>query len=361
MTAFGRCFLPGPTDVRPEIYAATARTMFFHRGPRMINLLRDIQPSLGEMFGTTRPVFTATSSATGLAETAVRNGVRDRVAVVTGGFFGEMFARVAEACGKEVVRLGVPYGETLEADQLEELLDGPEVDAVAVVHSESATGALAPLGELAAVVKRRPDTMLLVDAVTAAGATPIEMDAWGIDFIFTGSQKSLALPPGLAIGSASEALVARAREVENRGYYFDVLTFLEEAETGLLAHTCAIPLYAALEQQLADIAAGGGWTARFARHAAMLARVEAWVGERPQTAILARPGRRSPALSAVRLGDGVDPQAVVRALAERGYQIGTGLGSLASEVIRIGHMGDLTPAHVDALLAEIDSLLPVHA
>lgn len=361
MTPFGRCFLPGPTDVRPEIYAATAETMFFHRSPRMIQLLKDIQPSLQEMFGTARPVFTATCSASGLAEAAVRSGVHERVAVVVGGFFGEWFARIAEANGKEVIRISVPYGATLEADQLAELLDGPAVDAVALVHSESATGALAPLAELAAVVKAQPGRLLLVDAVTAAGALPLQMDAWGVDFIFTGSQKSLALPPGLAVGAASEAFEARAREMDERGFYFDVLTFLEEARTGLLAHTCAIPLYAALERQLADIAATGGWPARWARHAAMLARLEAWVAERPHTGLLAGPGRRSPAISAVRLGEGVDPLGVAAALAERGFQVGTGLGSLQKEVIRIGHMGDLQVAHLDALLTEIDSLVPVHA
>lgn len=361
MSEFGRCFLPGPTDVRPEIYAATSRPMFFHRSPRMVALLRDIQAPLQAMFGTRRPVFTATSSATGLMETAVRNGVHHRVAVATGGFFGEMFARVAESCGREVVRIGVPHGQAITAAQLEALLDGPPVDAVALVHSESGTGALTDLEAVARVVKRRPGVLLLVDAVTAAGVLPVEMDAWGVDFIFTGSQKALALPPGLAIGAASEALVARAAEVPDRGFYFDVRTFVEEAETGLLAHTCAIPLYAALEQQLRDITAAGGWAPRWARHRAMLDIVEAWVAERPQLALLAPPGSRSPAISAIRVPEGTDPAALIAELAARGFQVGPGLGSLGREIFRIGHMGDLTPDHLQALLAEVDTLLPVHA
>lgn len=361
MSGFGRCFLPGPTDVRPEIYAATARPMFFHRSPRMLELLRTIQPSLRRMFGTSRPVFTATASATGLMETAVRNGVGHRVAVVTGGYFGEMFARVAEACGKEVVRISVPHGQAVTPEQLDALLAGPEVDAVALVHSESGTGALADLGALARVVKRRPDVMLMVDAVTAAGALPIEMDAWGVDFIFTGTQKALALPPGLAIGAASTAFVERARTVEHRGFYFNVHTFVEEAETGLLGHTCAIPLYPALELQLADIEAAGGWPARWARHAAMLRVMEEWVVERPQLTLLAPEGSRSPAISALKVAEGIDPQAMVARLGERGFQVGSGLGSLATQIFRIGHMGDLTTDHLRALLAEVDSLLPVHA
>lgn len=361
MSGFGRCFLPGPTDVRPEIYAATARPMFFHRSPRMIELLHGIQPALRQMFGTGRPVFTTTSSATGLMEAAVRNGVDHRVAVVTGGYFGEMFARVAEACGKDVVRISVPHGQAITPAQLDALLDGPPVEAVAMVHSESGTGALADLAALARVVKQRPGVMLLVDAVTAAGALPIEMDAWEVDFIFTGSQKALALPPGLAIGAASEAFLDRASLVEDRGFYFDVHTLVEEARTGLLGHTCAIPLYPALELQLADIEAAGGWPARWARHAAMQQVMEEWVAERPQVNFLAPPGVRSPAISGLAVGEGINPQALVAQLGERGFQVGSGLGSLASQIFRIGHMGDLTPDHLRALLAEVDSLLPVHA
>jgi aspartate aminotransferase-like enzyme len=361
MTEFGRCFLPGPTDVRPAIYAATARPMFFHRGPRMLALLKHIQPSLQEMFGTARPVFTAASSATGMMETAIRNGVRDRVAVVTGGFFGEMFARVAEACGKEVVRIGVPYGQAISAEALDALLDGPEIDAVALVHSESGTGALADLAALGPVVKKRPGLVLMVDAVTAAGATPLAFDAWGIDFMFTGTQKALALPPGLAIGVASEAFARRASSIEDRGYYFSIPTFIEEAETGLFAHTVPIPLYAALEQQIDDIAASGGWPARWARHADMLQTLEEWVAERPRLSLLAPAGSRSPAISAIKVGEEVDPLALVRELGERGFQVGTGLGSLAKDIFRIGHMGDLTSDHLEALLAEVDSLLPIHA
>ncbi|MDZ4673103.1 MAG: aminotransferase class V-fold PLP-dependent enzyme [Gemmatimonadota bacterium] len=361
MTEFGRCFLPGPTDVRAEIYAATARTMFFHRGPEMLALLKAIQPSLQEMFGTARPVFTAAASATGMMEAAIRNGVHDRVAVVTGGYFGEMFARVAEACGKEVVRIGVPYGQAITPDQLDQMLDGPAVDAVAMVHSESGTGALADLAALGPVVKKRKDLVLMVDAVTAAGATALQFDTWGIDFMFTGSQKALALPPGLALGVASEAFAARAREVEGRGYYFDILTFIEEAETGLFAHTVPIPLYAALKQQLDDIAASGGWQARWDRHAAMLAALEEWVEGYPRMSLLAPAGSRSPAISAIKVGEEVDPLVLVKDLLARGYQVGTGLGSLSKQVFRIGHMGDLTPDHLRALLAEVDSLLPVHA
>ena len=198
---FGKNFLPGPTGVHPDLLEAMVAPMIAHYGPRMRPLLEEIQPPLRAMFGTSQPVFTVTCSGTGLLEAAIRNAVRERVLVVVTGFFGEYWARIAEQCGKDVTRVQVPFGGTLEADQLAGFLDGPEVDAVAVVHSESSSGGLAPLAELAAVVRQRPNVLFLVDGVSSAGGTPIEMDRVGIDFMVTSSQKAMGLPPGLAFGA----------------------------------------------------------------------------------------------------------------------------------------------------------------
>ncbi|TFH67047.1 MAG: alanine--glyoxylate aminotransferase family protein, partial [Gemmatimonadales bacterium] len=199
MRPFGRCFLPGPTDVHADVWRATQEPMYFTFSSRMQSLLERAQPRLQPLFGTERTVMTATTAGTGLMEAAIRNGVRRRVLVVVGGYFGELFARVAEGCGKEVIRVNVPEGMALEPDQLAQFLDGPEVDAVALVHSESSTGALAPLPDLARVIREQSDALVLVDGVTSVGAMPVETDAWGLDFVFTGSQKALALPPGIAL------------------------------------------------------------------------------------------------------------------------------------------------------------------
>jgi aspartate aminotransferase-like enzyme len=357
MTPFGRNFLPGPTDVRPEVLAALDHPMFGHRGPRMQALLASAQPALQECFGTRQPVFVATSSATGLLEAAIRNGVRDRVLVAVGGYFGEYLARIAESCGRQAFRVQVHPGATITAEQLDQFLEGPEVDAVAVVHSESSTGALADIPALAEVVRARKDVLLLVDGVTSVGAMPIEMDRWGADYYCTGSQKAMALPPGLAFGAASERFIARAGEQDDAGYYFSVKRMVAIARENLPTWTPAISLFLALECQLARIAASGGWPARYARHRAMLETMERWIDAHGQVRLMAPPGKRSPAISALVLPDGRAPATVMQSLEERGYLVGGALDRRHGPVIRIGHMGDLEPLHLEALLAELTSLL----
>ncbi len=354
---FGRNFLPGPTGVHPDLLTAMTAPMFAHYTPVMRPFLEEVQPALREMFGTQRPVFSVTCSGSGLLESAIRNGVRERVLVIDSGFFGGYFATIAERCGKEVIRIHVPLGQTLEAEQLEALLDGPEVDAVALVHSESSAGSLAPLETLAPVVRRRPDTMLLVDAVSSAAATPIEMDRLGIDFVVAGSQKAMALPPGLAFGAASERLEARARTLPNVGHYFSVPRWVRMAAEYDLFETPALSLHFALHRQIQRIAESGGWAARWARHQALAGHFAEWAAQQPGVELLARPGRRSPAVSVIRLTAGQNPELVAGRLAEEGFLVGKSIDPAHGPLLRIGHMGDIELHHLDQLLALLTPLL----
>ncbi|MBS1241290.1 MAG: aminotransferase class [Gemmatimonadetes bacterium] len=357
MRPFGRCFLPGPTDVLPEILEATLEPMYFTFSQRMQDVLADMQPRLQRMFGTSQTVFISTSAATGLMEAAIRNGVRRRVLVVCAGYFGEMFARVAEGCGKEVLRAMVPHGQVLEPDQLAQFLEGPDVDAVALTHSESSTGALAPLPALAEVVRRRPDVMLLVDGVTSVGAMPIAMDRWGVDFLFTGSQKALALPPGIAVGACSQRYLERAEQMWDRGFYLSVTHLVNAARKNFPLTTPALPVYHALHHQLRRIDGTGGLEPRFARHAAMAALLHEWAGAHPAVSLVAGVGHRSPTVSALRLPEGRTAPDVVAEMERRGWLIATGLAPLTDQLIRIGHMGDLEPEHLVGLLADLHAVL----
>jgi aspartate aminotransferase-like enzyme len=357
MREFGRNFLPGPTDIHPEVMAALQGPMASHRGPRVQAMLGAMQPSLQECFGTRQPVFIATCSGTGLIEAAVRNGVRRRVLVAVGGYFGEYFARIAEACGKDALRVEVHPGEVITPRQLEQFLEGPAVDAVAVVHSESSTGALADIEGLARVVRARDDLLLLVDGVTSVGAMPIEMDRWGADFYCTGSQKALALPPGLALGAASERLLARAESLDDAGFYFSARKLVSIARSNLAFWTPALSLLYTLECQLARIATSGGWPARWARHRRMLERLEQWVAARSDVRLLAAAGERSPAISTLVLPRPRGASEVMEALEQRGFLVGGPLDARHGAVIRIGHMGDLEPHHLDELLHHLSELL----
>jgi len=354
---FGRFFLPGPTDVHPEVLEAMVRPMFAHRGPEMRAMLQRMAEPLKRLFRTGRPVLMCTSSATGFMEGAILAGVRKRVLVVDGGFFGDRFARIAERNGKQVVRLPVPLGRTVEADELDGWLKKhPDVDAVALVHSETSTGALAPLEELARVVHARKDVLLLVDAVTSIGGSPVETDAWGLDFVFTGTQKALALPPGLALAAASERMMERAAGQGQPGWYFDLGLHDEAIRSDQPTQTPCIPLYLALECQLKRIEAEGGVEARWARHRQMLTMMEDWVAGHPEWAFFAPEGRRSWTVSALKPPKGKTGRQLVAEVARHGYTIGAGLDAMADSMVRIGHMGDLGPEEFRGLLGVVDSI-----
>ena len=210
-TPFGKFFLPGPTEVLPEVAKAQEQPMIGHRGAKTEALLGRLDEPLKAAFRTKQPVYIAASSATGLMEAAIRNGVREKVLCLINGSFSERFAKIATACGKEVVKANVPLGQAFEADAVKGLLESSGADAVTLCHSETSTGVLNPIADIAKVVLAKPDVMYLVDAVTSLGGSPVETDAWGLDFVLTGSQKAFALPPGLAFGVASPRLLERAK------------------------------------------------------------------------------------------------------------------------------------------------------
>lgn len=359
MSTFGQFFLPGPTEVHPEVLQAMTRPMIPHRGRGMVDLLSGMEQPLREVFRTKGRVLVGTCSATGFMELAVRSGIRQRALSLVGGSFGERFAAITRAAGRDVIRLDVPLGGTVEPDMLRDALRRSDVDAVTLVHSETSTGALAPLEQLAAVVLEFDDVLLLVDAVTSMAGSPVETDAWKLDFVFTGSQKALALPPGLALGVTSERMRERARTIPERGAYFDVMAYQDAMANHQPTNTPAIPQLFALETQLHRIQAEGGVELRWDRHAAMRRTVEDWVagaGGELGFGFLPKEGRRSWTVSCLTVPEGRSGRALVKAAQARGWTLGSGYGELKERTLRIGHMGDHTPERVAELLDVIDSV-----
>lgn len=357
---FGRFFLPGPTEVHPDVLRAMLAPMIPHRGRDMVALMDAVEAPLRRVFRTERRVLVGTCAATGFMEMAVRGGVRARALALVGGAFGERFARIVQACGHDVVRLEVNPGETVEPDMLHDALGRTEVDAVTMVHSETATGALAPVGELAAVVREFDDVLVLVDGVTSVAGSPVETDEWALDFVFTGAQKALALPPGLAFGVASERMLARATELPGRGAYLDVVAYDEAMADRQPTNTPALSLLYALRVQLERITGAGGIEARWERHEAMRKVVEAWIdrgrGGELGFRYLPRAGRRSWTVSCLEVPEGRNGRTIAHGCAARGWTIGSGYGPLKERTIRLGHMGDHTPEAVAELLAVVEEV-----
>lgn len=361
--SFGRFFLPGPTEVHPEVLAAQARPVIGHRGAAMSALLAAVDAPLRAVFGTARPVYVSSSSATGLMEAAVRNGVRRRALALVNGAFSERFRDLVADCGRDVETHEVAWGEAHEPDEVERRLRAGGFDALTVVHSETSTGVLNPLPEIAAAVRAAEratgeEILLLVDGVTSVGGMIVETEGWGLDFLLTGSQKALALPPGLAFATASERMLARAATIPGRGQYFDLLEFDRHWATHQTPNTPALTLVYALVEQMRRFAAEG-IEARAARHAAMRARSCDWVrgaGARWGLGLLAPEPGRSPTVTTITVPDG-RAGALVNGLAARGWTIGAGYGRLRDATVRIGHMGDHTPDGVSALLTQMEEVL----
>ncbi len=355
---FGRFFLPGPTEVHPEVLEAQLLPMIGHRGDQIVALMGEIQEGLRTLFRTEKPVFLSTSSATGLMEAGVRNGVGRGLLALVNGAFSERFARIGEACGFPVERMETPWDRPHDPGEVARRLGTGRFDAVSVVHSETSTGMLNPVEEIAKVVHDFSDVLLLVDSVSGVGGAPLYADKWGLDFVLTGSQKALALPPGLSFGVASDAMAARSERAPGKGLYFDLTEHARQLEKLQTPSTPALSLMYALRVQLARIRAEG-IEARWERHRTMAERTWAWVDELRdrrglELSVFAPAGHRSPTVTCIQLPTGLHGPRVVAELRNRGYVIATGYGEMKGDSIRIGHMGEHDVEGLERLLGELE-------
>ena len=353
----GTFFFPGPTEVRAEVLQAMTHPMVAHRGAVFEDLFGRLQVALQVIFGTTRPVYISSSSATGLMEAGVRCAPAGRILCIVNGAFSARFAAIVAACDRESDVLNVAWGETVDLDRLSAQLKSTRYAAVTVVHSETSTGALTDVRAVARMAHEH-GAMCLVDSVTGIGAAELKFDEWELDYALTGSQKALALPPGLAFAAASPAFIASAKSQSGRGLYFDLVEFDAYAVKNQTPNTPAIPLFFAADVQLPAIAAET-MPARWDRHTSMAQRTYAWVNQlaaRHGDAIrvLATAGHRSPSVTSIMLPTSVTATSVLRAVTERGFTIGSGYGKNKETSVRIGHMGDHTLAGLERCLAACD-------
>jgi aspartate aminotransferase-like enzyme len=356
---FGTFFLPGPTEVRGDVLAAMTRPMMPHRGAEFESLFARIQDGLRLVFRTRRPVYVSSSSATGLMEAAVRCAPRGPMLSLVNGAFSARFAAIARACDRETVVLDVPFGSVHELSTVDEALATRAFAAMTVVHSETSTGALTDIAALAGIAHRH-GAMILVDSVSGMGGAPVETDGWELDFVLTGSQKALALPPGLSFAVASEHYVRHARTAPARGIYFDVVEMEEFARKNQTPSTPALSLFYAADVQL-DRVRAEGMEARWTRHAQMRESVIRWTREcqaaGSAVGILAPEGSRSPTVSAITLPAGVKGDTIVKKVGERGFVVGNGYGALKDRTFRIGHMGEHRPEGLTRCLDACSSAL----
>jgi len=351
-----KLFIPGPIAVSEKTLRAMAQPMIGHRSTDFVALYQSIQPDLQALLYTTDPVYLSTSSAWGVMEGSIRNLTQKKVLCCMNGAFSDKWLDVAQRCGLAAGALKSEWGQPVDPEALRKELATGQYDVVTLIHNETSCGCMSDLPAIAAVLRQFPDVISIVDTVSSFSAMPIKKDELGLDVIITGSQKALALPPGMSLLSPSKRALARAALCKTRGYYFDFLDFQKNHESGMTPSTPVIPLIYALRSKLDDIKAEG-FDARFARHARLNQQVRDWAFAKGFK-LFPKEGHGSVSLNCFANTLKVDLAALNKSLkSKHGFVIDGGYGKLKGLTFRISNMGDETPETMAALLKALDAVL----
>jgi aspartate aminotransferase-like enzyme len=350
---------PGPTPVPPSVLLAQGSPLVYHRGPGYGQLLREVTAGLKAMLETEGDVLVFTSSGTGGLESAVANlfSPGDRVVVPVAGYFGERFAKIAQAFGLDVRRLDSEWGTGAKADELAGALAEAPTKGVLAQHSETSTGVIHDIEALGKVTKEAR-ALFVVDVISSLGAVPYRGDAWGVDVAVGGSQKALGATPGIAFVSVSQAAWAATREAKNPRFYFDWAAYkqsydLPDPES---PWTPAISLMLGLREAL-RLFQEEGQEAVLDRHRILAKATKEGVralgldldGEYPE---------RGWAVTAVRAPEGIDGnELVARIRKDHGIVLAPGQGPLKGKVFRIGHLGHYDRFDIVRCLAALELTL----
>ncbi len=353
---------PGPSNVDPRVTRAMAAPMVGHLDPEFLKVMDDSKQLLQHVFQTEN-YLTLPVSGTGSAgmEAAMYNVVEpgDKVLVCVNGYFGERMCDMAQRCGGELIRLDAEWGHTVDPARVEAAVKKEPIKVVFIVHAETSTGVLQPLEEISRIAHDN-GALMMVDTVTSLGGCPVKVDEWGLDVVYSGTQKCLSCPPGLApitcSTRAERALDARKTKVQS--WYLD-MTMVRQywGKERFYHHTAPISMCYAFREAL-RLVCEEGLEARWQRHElnsrALMAGLQA-MGLEP----FAQEVYRLPSLNAVRVPESVEDGKVrKRLLNEYSIEIGGGLGKLKGQIWRIGLMGyNSTPKTVFTFLGALESVL----
>ena len=347
-----RLFTVGPVEVRTEVLQSMNRSMITHRSKDYKDLHRGIVEKLKKALETDMNIIMASTSSSGFLESCVRCGVQSKMLGISNGSFGERWQKIGTSNGKEVVKLQVPWGKAVRSEELEGMVD-ESIEAVTLVSNESSTGVFNPVEDLVNAIREQGDPLIFIDGVTSVAAIDLHLDRMEVDALVFGTQKALALPPGLAVICASDRLLEKAKNVENRGFYFDLLGLKKYADKDLAMTTPPVSLMYGLDFQL-DRVLREGMDSRYARHREMADTVREWA-ER-NSGLFAEEGHRSNTITVVNNTD-IAFDTIQNSLRGKGYEISGGYGKIKEETYRIGHMGDLTVADIGEFLAVMDQVM----
>jgi aspartate aminotransferase-like enzyme len=349
--------IPGPTALPPSVREAGGRQMVNHRGDEFRALLRRVSEGMKPFFGTEHEIVLLTCAGTGALEAAVVNTLSpgDPVLAVTMGAFGDRFAKIAEVYGASVTRLAVEWGEAADAAEVRRAAAAiPGLRAVLLTHNETSTGVTNRIGDLAAAVRDvAPEALLLVDAISALGAVPFSMDAWGLDLVVTGSQKAWMAAPGMAMAAVGPRAWAAGETATMPRFYLDLKRHRDSAVNGETPWTPAVAVLYQVDEGLRLMQAEGDGV--YERHEACAAMTRAGL-RALGFELLASDDVASRTVTAARVPEGLDWKAFNAALKKRSLVLAGGQGKLAGKIFRVGHLGSVTTEDILAAIGVIEEV-----
>jgi len=352
-----KLFIPGPTEVHPDVLAKMATPMIGHRSKDASKLQREITEKMRQVFHTQNPILLSTTSGSGLMEGSIRSLTAKRAAVFSVGAFGNRWAKMAEANNVPVDKFESEWGKPTTPEMVDKALATGKYDVFTVTHNETSTGVMNPFEEIAEVRRKYPDVLWLADAVSSMAGAKIEVDKLGVDLCITSTQKALALPPGMAICSVSPRALEHGKQVKYRGWYLDILELYKYVETKdhQYSATPSLSHMFAMNFQLDRILAEG-LEKRYARHKEMAEFTRAWA--KRNFALFPVERYASVTLTTITNTKNINVANLNSELGKIGLQISNGYGDLKEKTFRIAHMGELTMADIQEVTAAIDKILP---
>ncbi len=351
-----KLFTVGPVACYPQVLNAMGLQMISHRSAEYKNLHVESVEILQRFLETKNEVFLFSSTGSGFMEASVRNCVKKKMLCCVCGSFGERYAEVATANGKQVEKLEVPLGEPILPDLLDQKLsETADVEAVSITHNETSIGLINPLEKLATVVKNH-GKLLFVDAVSSMGGVEIKVDRWGLDVCFSSSQKCFGVPPGLGIGSVSADALKKSEITENKGWYFDFKVWEKHQTKKGTPMTSVIPQIAGLNAILKIVEEKGGKQWFFDIYAKRNLQIREGLQKLGLT-LFPRSGYESPTVNCVNSPAGIDGVAVYNKVREEGYELAKGYGTVKNTTFRIGNMGYIELSDIDAMLDALARVL----
>ncbi len=353
---------PGPSEVPPRVLAAMGYPLLGHLDPEFVAMMDETQGFLRQVFKTENRLTMAVSG-TGSAgmEAVVVNLIEpgDKMLVCVNGVFGARMVDVAQRAGADVHEINRPYGEVFDPEEVRRALAAIQPKLIGIIHAETSTGAWQPIEEIAKIAHEH-GAMIAIDTVTSLAGVPVEIDAWGIDAAYSGTQKCLSCPPGLApvTFSPRAAEVISTRKTKVQSWYLDMQMIQRYwGSDRVYHHTAPISMNYALREALA-LVIEEGLEARQARHMLNHKALKAGLAAMGLGYATAE-GHQLPQLNCVLIPDGIDDMVVrKRLLAEWGIEIGGGLGAFKGKAWRIGLMGyGSRPQNVTLVLAALETCL----